>query len=563
MMKHLNIFQKIFSEPRFIIKGSFGIQKYYLSCYFSTSMDTYKISNNKLIIHKTRFQKVWKWLYISSATTIITFIIGTVYTETYGEDSWLGKRFYIWFPSIERLVLTIREDGFDKRYPDAKKTITEQVQGLKNLGTVDAVEKTIKLLPYLSAKTSSLTVLKESTLSSVHSDTSPLLKTETEAPSSKEILPKILPSLPLILSEQSIHPSVQSLIDSLNIILTTIQTAGENESISTSFETLKSILNTLNVTLQQTDNYIKSTLNQKLSEQKAYFEDLIKARETTLQTQATNRETYWMSVLQQEYERLERNYRERLEEELKKHEEVNEKKLKNELIQQAIELQRRWIREMKARVEEQRGRRLGQLEHLYKHIKQLEIAFSQAKEFSKEVIYIQRLQIASQALRKVIEDPQQKSFTKELYVLKELSEKDEFMQVAIHTIQRESHEQGIMSKSQLTRRFYHLADEIHKVSLCPDHTGVLGYITSRILTFFMFKRTNQPNQNYVQHILSRTETYLQEDNLDAATRELNQLKGVPKRLASDWLKNARQNLEVIQALNMIETYTLLQSILLI
>ncbi|KTW26578.1 uncharacterized protein T551_03495 [Pneumocystis jirovecii RU7] len=554
--------------------------------------------NNDIQINgqKKHIEKSWKpmrWIIFGSFSALIALVAGTICVEVYEDKCWLGKKFYVWFPSIEKLMLEIRDYGFYERYPDAKEAIARQTKNDRESNTIDIIEETFIKEPFMSSKQKDISVpsMQESTskseVSSVQKESS-TNKTSDKEPktsqskpctdsscsasnieektSSKDILPKNSSapssvSSSFISLNQEIHPSVRSLAESVNAIITAINDLNANGLLKESLSALKNDITILNAALHQTDTQTKTTIDQKLSEQKSYFEDLLKAQETSLQTQLANQETYWMTVLKQEYERLSETYHERLLGELKKLKELNEKKLKNELIQQAIELQRRWIREMKARVEEQRGRRLGQLEHLYKHVKQLEFMFSQARVFSESAMHVQRLQIASQALRRIIEDPQQKPFTKELYVLKDLSEKDEFMQTVIHTIQKETHEQGIMSKTQLTDRFHHLANEIYKVSLCPDNTGVLGYMVSRVLSFFMFRKTGRADGDYVHHILARTENYLEKNNLDAATRELNQLKGVPRKLASDWLKHARQNLEVIQALNMIETYTLLQSTL--
>ncbi|EMR08615.1 hypothetical protein PNEG_03091 [Pneumocystis murina B123] len=505
-----------------------------------------------------------KWVLRSMFGGFLGIAIGiTAYSVGYPMSKcseWFCER----IPLIQRIVVAVHEYGFDERYSDIK-----EIRKMK-----DNDDNEERFAPYLSWKTNKHleevvktkeieksdernNSKKDECCKKKSSESFELLEKENSDRSSETSLETSVSKLP----EQPVHSSMQALMDSIKEIEKAVHNSNAVDEFKKSLKILKQEAYSLNSFLEHIDNESNTTLNKKLTEQKDYFEDLLKIQEKTLQTQMENQETYWISALLHEYERLEILYRERLLEALKKQEEVNEKKLKNELIQQAIELQRRWMREMKARVEEQRGGRLGQLEHLYKHLKHLEILFSQTKNFSENIIHIQRLQIAFQALRRTIEDPQQKPFTKELNVLKDLCKNDEFIQLAVASIQPESHQQGIMSKTQLIHRFQHLAQEIHKVSLCPDNTGVLGYIFSRFLTFFMFQKTAFTDGNHVHHILARAETHLKKNNLDAATRELNQLTGVPRKLARDWLKYARQNLEVLQALYMIETYTLLQSIL--
>ena len=59
---------------------------------------------------------------------------------------------------------------------------------------------------------------------------------------------------------------------------------------------------------------------------------------------------------------------------------------------------------------------------------------------------------------------------------------------------------------------------------------------------------HQAGRNDVESILARVQYYLNENDLDTATRELNQLKGWPKKLAEDWIKAARNHLEIKQAM---------------
>ncbi|PTB73480.1 hypothetical protein M440DRAFT_1424785, partial [Trichoderma longibrachiatum ATCC 18648] len=64
----------------------------------------------------------------------------------------------------------------------------------------------------------------------------------------------------------------------------------------------------------------------------------------------------------------------------------------------------------------------------------------------------------------------------------------------------------------------------------------------------------------VESILTRTQTFLEEGDLDAATREMNGLQGWAKTLSKDWLAEARKVLEVRQALDVIAAEARLQSL---
>jgi mitofilin len=67
----------------------------------------------------------------------------------------------------------------------------------------------------------------------------------------------------------------------------------------------------------------------------------------------------------------------------------------------------------------------------------------------------------------------------------------------------------------------------------------------------------------VGSILARAEWCLGEKDLDGAAREVNMLQGWPKKLAEDWLREARRRLEVQQALEVVGAEATLGSLLLV
>lgn len=94
-----------------------------------------------------------------------------------------------------------------------------------------------------------------------------------------------------------------------------------------------------------------------------------------------------------------------------------------------------------------------------------------------------------------------------------------------------------------------VAPRVASVALVPDqNAGLLSHLASHLLSSFSFKRQGLVEGDDVLSVLARAEYYLNEKDLDSATRELNQLRGTAKVLLSDWLSAARKRLEVSQAL---------------
>jgi mitofilin len=101
----------------------------------------------------------------------------------------------------------------------------------------------------------------------------------------------------------------------------------------------------------------------------------------------------------------------------------------------------------------------------------------------------------------------------------------------------------------LIDRFRRVASEVRKASLLPDDAGVASHASSWVLSHVMFKKEGLAEGNDVESILTRTQTYLEEGDLDSAAREMNGLQGWAKTLSKDWLGEVRKVLEVQQALD--------------
>jgi len=90
---------------------------------------------------------------------------------------------------------------------------------------------------------------------------------------------------------------------------------------------------------------------------------------------------------------------------------------------------------------------------------------------------------------------------------------------------------------------------------------VLAHVASHVLSAFTFRRQGLVPGDDVLSVLARAEYYLNEKDLDSATRELNQLHGAAGALLKDWLDAARRRLEVHQALEVVHTHATLSSLL--
>ncbi|KAI0783860.1 mitochondrial inner membrane protein-domain-containing protein [Irpex lacteus] len=224
-------------------------------------------------------------------------------------------------------------------------------------------------------------------------------------------------------------------------------------------------------------------------------------------------------------------YREKLNQELRTQSEIINERLKEEVIAQGIELQRRWIREIKIRVEQERGGRLAKLDELSTNLKRLERIALDNGAYLDENIRVHALWSAIRALGHAVDGAVRKPFRDELRVVRHIAAARE--------------------------------DPVVIAALDPwnQNAGLLSHLASHLLSSFSFKRQGLVEGDDVLSVLARAEYYLNEKDLDSATRELNQLRGTAKVLLSDWLSAARKRLEVSQALEIVQSQATLASLL--
>lgn len=227
--------------------------------------------------------------------------------------------------------------------------------------------------------------------------------------------------------------------------------------------------------------------------------------------------------------------------------------MKQEVIAQGIEMQRRWIREVKMRVEEERGGRLAKLDELATNLKRLERIALDNSAYLDENIRVHALWSALRALNNTVEAPVRRPFREQLRVLRHVTaaREDPVVSAALDTLETSDvPDVGVEPFADLASWFTtSVAPRVSSVALVPDHAaGVLSHLASHFLSSFRFQRHGLVPGSDVLSVLARAEYYLNEKDLDSAARELNQLGGTARVLLADWLNAARRRLEVQQAL---------------
>ncbi|KAJ2589635.1 MICOS complex subunit mic60 [Coemansia sp. RSA 1797] len=231
-----------------------------------------------------------------------------------------------------------------------------------------------------------------------------------------------------------------------------------------------------------------------------------------------------------------------------------DKRLASELAAQRNLLERRFNRFVRARVDEERGGRLAHLDRVEAQLHELIQMAQGSGDLIRQSRAVSKLSVAITALKNtVVRSNNQRPFASEMSALASAATTDfPATRAAISSISRDVAEHGVPSQVELEDRFETVRKEIRSVSLVPENGNFGSQVLSVALSKVLFEKDGLVEGDDVEAVLSRSGFYLKQHDLDSATRELNQLKGWPKKLAEDWISAARGRLEVEQAINIAE-----------
>lgn len=346
------------------------------------------------------------------------------------------------------------------------------------------------------------------------------------------------------------EPIVRDLVHMLNDLILVINADGAHGKYSTTIEKAKNEISKVGSKLKTLKGSVEKKAAAEVKSTVAEFDvaatELIKRVENTMVQQ----ELSWRQEFEEQMKSVREGYDERVKLLMEREEKLNGEKLKNQLLEQAVALKKEFVKEVQERVEKERDGRLGKLSDLSTAVSELEKLTVGWNSVVDTNLKTQQLHVAVEAVRANLEDAQHpRPFIRELVALKEIASDDAVVDAAIASINPQAYQRGIPSSSQLIDRFRRVANEVRKASLLPDDAGVASHASSWVLSHVMFKKQGLAEGDDVESVLTRTQTYLEEGDLDSATREMTGLQGWAKTLSKDWLSEARKVLEVQQALD--------------
>ncbi|KAK4153331.1 MICOS complex subunit MIC60 [Chaetomidium leptoderma] len=373
--------------------------------------------------------------------------------------------------------------------------------------------------------------------------------------------PPASPIDPLAVPHAS-DPVVQDLVRMLNDIIAVINHDGANEKYGAAIGKAKGEVSKVGQKIRDMKTAVEQDATQQVRKRVDDFDTAANELVSRLETAMSAQEQQFRREFEAEMERLKQSYDSKAKLIQERERQLAEEKLNNQLLEQAIQLQRQFAQDIKKHVEEERDGRLGKLSELSTAVDSLEKLTAGWNEVVDANLRTQQLHVAVEAVRASLEDSHHhpRPFIKELVALKEIAAQDPVVDAAIASIHPSAYQRGISTPAELIDRFRRVAAEVRKASLLPEDAGVASHASSYVLSKVLFKKQGLAAGDDVESILTRTQTFLEEGDLDNAAREMNGLAGWSKTLSRDWLAEVRKVLEVRQALEVIQTEARLQSL---
>lgn len=344
-------------------------------------------------------------------------------------------------------------------------------------------------------------------------------------------------------------PVVQDLAHMVNDLIAVINADGAQTKYGGPIEKAKTELKKVHGEIDQIKANVEADAAKRVKARLEEFDKAANDLVTRVEAAMASQEAAWQREFDQEMKKVKETFNERIKVMTEREKQLNEDKLNNRLLEQAVDLKRQFAKDIKKHVEEERDSRLGKLQELSKSVSDLEKLAAGWNEVIDMNLRTQQLHVAVDAVRASLEDAAHpRPFIKELVALKEIAADDAVVNAAIASINPTAYQRGVSNSAELIDRFRRVASEVRKASLLPEDAGVASHASSYVLSKVMFKKQGLAAGDDVESILTRTQTLLEEGDLDAAAREMNGLTGWAKTLSRDWLGEVRKVLEVRQAL---------------
>ncbi|XP_066278161.1 MICOS complex subunit MIC60-like isoform X2 [Branchiostoma lanceolatum] len=222
--------------------------------------------------------------------------------------------------------------------------------------------------------------------------------------------------------------------------------------------------------------------------------------------------------------------------------------------------------EMHDALMDERDRYQVKLNEAMARLRGVEAAIEGRADIEREARKAQELLIACETLKRLINTGNEEAtsweerrvpLSREVNTVKEAAGDSKFFQTLLDSVPPQAMEAGVFPEDSLRQRFLRVKRVCRRVAMIDETGGTLfqffvSYLQSLLLVD-AGRRSLPPGKEVDPKkldtftLLSYAEHSLENGDLEQAARFMNQLKGEPRKVASDWLEEARLTLEARQA----------------
>ncbi|EDV22939.1 uncharacterized protein TRIADDRAFT_28229, partial [Trichoplax adhaerens] len=238
--------------------------------------------------------------------------------------------------------------------------------------------------------------------------------------------------------------------------------------------------------------------------------------------------------------------------------------LQQTLQEQAGSLEEKWSHETANRISELEKKHHLELKAVLSRLHGIEHAIVEKSELLQKGKQAQELWLACQSLDAALSTDVTDNITcplKEHFLtVEKLLDDEPLANIVLQIIPKVAIERGVYTEEGLMQRFVRVKKIAQRVNLVgEERVGLLTYALSYFQSILMLNvkpnldvKEINPKDMDTYKLLAYADHYLFHGELEQAVRFVNQLRGEPRRVASDWLREARLLLETRQAVNIIK-----------
>jgi len=312
----------------------------------------------------------------------------------------------------------------------------------------------------------------------------------------------------------------------------------------------------------------------KNAEKKRQFETILEEEKGKVRQESSQHLDYTVdkfnadknNEVNEKLEGLEKSHKQLLLEELSRHYLTYKQELHDACMNLESELSTQYGTEMELRLNDEQDKHHTVVNNNLSCLIEVESKMTHFLNCTEEAIKKMQLWAAVHALNTSINHISDNGRTQilrpQILNVLQCNPNDKILVTIVATLPKCAIDFGVIPEHVLRQRFYDTKHVCKKAGSVRDELSLFSYAFSYIKSYFVipwFYKRGYEDEIDVGNVssyelLEKADYYIQQGDLEQAAKFMNQLKGVPQKLASDWIKEVILLLETKQSANLLMAY---------